>query len=254
VYRREAFCSGLTASGYQVHLAAPGKADEGDVLVIWNRYGHWHDMATRFEHEGGTVVVAENAYLGLDRSDRQRYALAKWGHNGSGVWPIGGPERWDALGIPLQPWRTQGTHVLVCPNRGFGRPDMIMPGTWVESTAKELQRWTRRPVRVRPHPGNAPPKVPLANDLRDAWAVIIWASSAGCEALVAGIPVYACGPYWVAGPASCKKLRTIDNPEPPDRLPAMHRLAWAQWHVTEIASGEAFKHLLHGPCSFAGRV
>jgi hypothetical protein len=255
VYRREAFCKGLAAVGASVVLGGVPKAQAGDALLIWNRYGEWHNMASRFEDEGGTVIVAENAYLGVDRSNRMRYAIALDGHNGSGAWPMGGPERWDALGIALQPWRTSGDHILLCPNRSFGRPDMIMPNLWAEKTAEELRRYTKRPVRIRPHPGNGPPKVPLADDLRNAHAVVVWSSSAGCEALVAGIPVFCCGPYWIArGAVSRGGLRTIDNPQLPDRLPAMHRLAWAQWHVEEIASGEPFQHLLYRPSAFEGPV
>lgn len=255
VYRRDAFCKGLAAVGAEVSLNNPPRGRTGDWLLIWNRYGHWHDIATRFEAEGGEVLVAENAYVGLDRANRQRYAIARDGHNGSGAWPLGDGSRWDALGVPLQPWRATGGHVLVCPNRSFGRPDMLMPCDWAQQAAKELQRYTRRPIRIRPHPGNDPPKIPLAHDLKDAWAVLVWGSSAGCDALIAGIPVFCCGNYWILGGASSKGgLRTIEDPELPDRLPAFQRLAWAQWHVEEIASGEAFQHLLHKPSQLAGRV
>lgn len=258
VYRREAFCNGLANAGYSVQGcrgwfdAGPGRP--GDVLVMWNRYGEWHQLATRFEKEGGDVIVAENAYVALDRANRQRYAIARDGHNGSGCWHVGGPERWQALGIELQPWREQGEHILVLPNRSFGRPDMIMPTSWAEDVAAKLRKYTTRPVRVRPHPGNNPPKKALADDLRDAWAAVVWTSSAGCEALIAGIPVYCTGPYWVAGLASCKDLRTIDNPTLPDRLPAMQRLAWAQWHIEEIQRGEPFQYLRDKPCTFPGSV
>lgn len=262
VYRRDAFIAGLEAVGYKIALyATPQRVEDGDVLVIWNRYQHWHDMATRFEQGGGDVIVAENAYLGLDRANRQRYAIAKHGHNGSGCWPIGDGERWAALGIELKPWRATGAHVLVCPNRSFGRPDMVMDSEWATKTARELRRYTDRPIVVRPHPGNGPPKVPLLDALADAWAVVIWTSSAGCEALVQGIPVFAMGPHWVLGGRTSTLgansfphggLKSIDNPALPDRQTAMHRLAWAQWHVEEIAAGAPFQHILNRPCSFAG--
>lgn len=262
VYRRDAFISGLRRVGYEVVMhGTPQRVDHGDVLVIWNRYQHYHDMATRFEAGGGDVYVCENAYLGLDRSNRQRYAIAKHGHNGSGCWPVGDGARWAALGIELKPWREQGAHVLVCPNRSFGRPDMIMDSEWATKTAAQLRMITKREVRIRPHPGNNPPKVPLARDLENCWAVVIWTSSAGCEALVNGIPVFAMGPYWIAGGRTSTLgansfahggLKSIDNPKLPDRQYAMHRLAWAQWHVEEIAAGEPFQHLLNRPCAFAG--
>jgi hypothetical protein len=262
VYRREAFIAGLERVGYRIHMySVPQRVEDGDVLVIWNRYSQWHDMATKFEAGGGDVYVCENAYLGLDRANRQRYAIAKHGHNGSGCWPIGDGSRWQALGLPLQPWRERGDHVLICPNRSFGRPDMVMRPDWAAETKRTLQQFTRREIRIRPHPGNDAPKVPLSHDLENAWAVVVWTSSAGCEALVRGVPVYAMGPYWVLGGRTSTTgansfphggLKTIDNPKLPDRQYAMERLAWAQWHVEEIAAGAPFQYLLNRPCAFAG--
>lgn len=253
VYRREAFAAGLARHGYEVRLAwPPQRIEHGDVLVIWNRYAEWHDVATRFEKAGGIVLVAENAYLGLDRNDRRRYAIASYGHNGSGCWHVGQENRFAELGIPVLPWRTEGKHVLVCPNRSFGRPDLIMPPDWAQDVARRLQQYTRRTVRIRPHPGNDPPRIPLVDDLKDAWAVVIWSSSAGCEALVRGIPVFCEGPRWICK-AATQPIREIESPKPlPDRAAALHALAWAQWHVEEIENGTAFEHLLHRPQAFAG--
>jgi hypothetical protein len=256
VYRRDAFVRGLQAQGYEVRGPSQNM-DDGEVLVIWNRYLHWHDMACKFEARGGVVLVAENGYMGNDRRDRKVYAIAREGHNGSGTWPQGDGARWAALGLQLAPWRTAGpmAHVLVCPNRSFGRPDTVMHPMWGEATAQRLRTLTQRPVRLRPHPGNDPPKIPFAKDLEHAWAVVIWSSSVGCDALLAGVPVFACAPYWVAmGASSGSDLKAIDNPTLPDRLPAMQKLAWAQWHLKEIESGEAFQHLLDTPSACDGRV
>lgn len=255
VYRRQAFDRGLAAAGFVVqprNVSLNPRA--GDVLLMWNRYGHWHDIATQFETAGAQVLVAENAYCANDRSNRQRYALALAGHNGQGMWPLGGPERWEALGLEVKPYRTQGDHILVCPNRSFGVPGYIMPPMWPEEVVRILQRRTKRPVRLRPHPGNNPPKVPLVNDLRNAWAVVIWSSSAGVEALLEGIPVWCQAPAWVCKPATLGSISDLETTALPDRMPALHSMAWQQWHITEIESGEPFQHLLHRAPTFAGRV
>jgi hypothetical protein len=145
--------------------------------------------------------------------------------------------------VPIAPWRADGEHVLVCPNRSFGMPGFIMPPNWVETTVEALKRYTRRPVRVRPHPGNDLPKKLLADDLRGAWAVVIWSSSAGCEALLSGIPVICMAPWWIAKGAAGDDLRQVDAPPMPDRQAAFERLAWAQWRVSEIQDGEPFRRL-----------
>lgn len=258
VYRREAFMAGLAAAGYDVRTGAPGAIEGGDVVVMWNRYAENHALALRYEAAGAVVLIAENGYLGRGgvsphaTDPREWYALAIGGHNGSGTWPSGGPERWNALDIELQPWRTQGAHILVCPNRSFGRPDLIMPPRWAENVAKRLAAVTLREIRIRPHPGNYPAKVPLAQDLAQAWACVIWTSSAGVHALIAGVPVICEGPFWICKHAAFTRLwAELDDAQAADRWcsaalrqRALERLAWAQWHVDEIARGDCFRHLL----------
>lgn len=256
-YRHDAFTAGLRAAGYDVR-SGPPQGGPGDVLLIWNRYGEMHSLATQFEAAGGTVVVAENGYLGPGgisphaMHPRQIYALAVGGHNGQGRIPEGGPERFAALGVDLKPWRADGGHVLVCPNRSFGIPGRMMPSAWGADVCTRLAKLTQREIRLRPHPGNGQPKKPLAADLAGAWAVVIWSSSAGVQALVEGIPVICEAPYWLCKGAACSVLSDIRTeileilvPDGmPDRLSAMQGLAWAQWHISEIEDGTAFRALL----------
>lgn len=250
-YRHDVFSSGLRAAGYEVTAGQPQGA-AGNVLLIWNRYGAYHDQASAFERGGGTVLVAENGYLGKDAAGQQMYALARGGHNGSGQWYQGGPGRWDSLGVNLTPWRVDGGHILVCGQRGIGAPGMASPPNWHEVVAAKLRTLTKRQVRVRTHPGNGQPAVPLADDLRGAWACVIWSSSAGVQALVAGIPVLYDAPHWICAGAAVPYSETWVNSllylEQPlhdnaTRLAALQGMAWAQWTLAEIEAGEPFRRL-----------
>ena len=261
-YRREAFELGLKRAGFEVHGHRASSFAAGDVLVIWNRYGEMHDLARAAERAGARVIVAENGYLGCGGGVPKfqvhprgpeaghYYALALGGHNGSGTWPEGGPERFERLSVEIKPWREANhesritNHVLVCPSRSFGRPDLIMRHTWAEETARRLRELTRREVRIRAHPGNDAPRRPLAADLAGAWVMVIWASSAGVHALAAGIPVICAAPRWILKGAAGGRLEEVENPPLPERLPHFQRLAWAQWTLSEIESGEAFRKLL----------
>lgn len=252
-YRRQAFDAGLRRAGFDVaDGAGPGRP--GDVLLMWNRYGHWHDAGERFEREGGTVVVAENGYLGAGGSSpkfdvhpggpkpEHYYALGIGWHNGRGAWPAGGPERFQALGVELAPWRTVGHHILVCPNRSFGVGEQVQPEGWAESCAARLRKQTTRPVRIRTHPGTDKPARDLREDLKGAWAVVVWSSSVAQHALAAGIPTYIEAPFQIVKDAGASG--PIDAPTPPDRRPHFERLAWAQWRIEEIETGEPFRRLL----------
>ena len=251
-YRRDAFAQGLVAAGGDVRHGAPASCAPGDVLVIWNRYDETHRLATQFEAGGGIVLVAENGYLGPrglsphGMDPRVIYALAVGGHNGAGRWVEGGAERFEQLGVALQPWRTEGAHVLVCPNRSFGIPGQMMPPHWAADVCKRLHGVSGREIRLRPHPGNAPARRPLAADLAGAWAVVIWSSSAGVQALLAGIPVICEAPRWICKGATAIGIASVAQPYHDDaaRRHALQRLAWAQWHVAEIATGEPFRRLL----------
>lgn len=253
-YRAEAFSAGLKAAGYEVRTGVAERGRSGDVLLIWNRYWQTHELALRFEREGGTVLVAENGYLGAGGTapkfdvhpggpkPHHYYALGRGFHNDDTRWKAGGEERWAALRVELKPWRESGEHVLLLPNRSFGIPGRMMPLEWAGQAAARIRKQSQRPVRVRAHPGNDAPKRPLQADLEGCWAAVVWTSSAGVHALAAGIPVFCEGPAWSMKAAACSG--PIDAPVLPERLPAFKRLAWGQWRLEEIQTGAPFRHLL----------
>lgn len=242
-YRRTIFEAGLRAVGLDIG-PLPERWRPGDVLVIWNRCRGLHSTALHAEEGGAAVIVAENGYIGRDPQGRKLYALALSHHNGAGRWPAGDPERWAALGIALKPWRADGDHIVMLPQRGIGAPNVAMPKTWPAETYAWLRGSTKRPVRMREHPGSGPPKTPLEEDLRGAWCAVTWGSGAGIKALVAGIPVFHALPAWIGAGAARPLCDDLESPALGDRLPMLERLAWAQWGCDEIASGEAFGRLL----------
>ena len=272
-YRRQAFESGLKRAGFEVLQRSPDGARPGDVLLLWNRYGGTHEIAVRFEREGGLVLVAENGYIGAGGTapkfdvhpagpkPQHYYALAEGWHNGRGRWPGGGPERFAALGVELKPWRTEGEHILVCPNRSFGVGEQLMHPDWAQRCVERLRKQTKRPVRIRAHPGNDAPRRPLSEDLKGCWAVVIWSSSCGVHALAEGIPVICEAPYWICKEATLPSAGVLEQlaagpwermGHSESRARAFERLAWAQWQISEISEGVPFAHLL--PAAWKGEV
>lgn len=230
-YRREIFAAGLGAHGYRVTFESTPPHGPDDVLVIWNRYGRDHELASRYEAIGARVLVAENAYLGNSFAGSHWYAISRNHHNGAGTWTDGGPERWDNLAIVPRAWRAQGSEIVVLMQRGIGEPGVAMPRHW------------RAPGRIRRHPGrNVAPS--LESDLRNARACITWGSGAALKALLLGIPVYHALPQWIGAPAARFYQRDLPTPYTGDPLPMFRRLVWAQWRRSEIQSGEAFDWLL----------
>lgn len=252
VYRREAFLDGLRAYGFEdIRFGTPDRYDPDTLFICWNRYHENHVACERLQNSGGIALVAENGYVAPGGASphgmnpRTWFAFAPNFHNDQTTIQEGDASRWNALNVALRPWREDGAHILVCPNRSFGTPGRIMPVGWPQDVAKRLKKLTSREIRIRPHPGNNAPEKPLAEDLAGAWATVIWSSSAGVHSLIAGIPVVCEAPAWI-----CKSVTYIDPvavlAEKPagDRESAMRRLAWAQWSIDEIRSGAPLGHLL----------
>lgn len=249
-YRREAFELGLRRAGFLIgdaHDAETITPGRQDILVAWNRT----PVEQAWEQRGGRVIVAENGYCGQDAEGHQLYALALHGHNGSGKWPQGGPERWAALGLELKPWRQGGEHIVIRGQRGIGASSMASPPQWHVTASRDLMRLAphRRQV-IQEHPGKPACDPRVAADiieaLRGAHAMCIWSSAAGVRALLEGVPVFYAAPHWICEDAAVRGVGNVERPKTDDaaRLAALQRLAWAQWSTAEIATGEPFVRLI----------
>lgn len=224
--RREAFALGLERLGYSVVDGVTTRPGPRDLLVTWNRIREGHAAACAFESRGLPVLVTENASWGNDFAGERWYTLGRGYHNRSDCIPAGGPERWDRLGVELAPWRRDG-ETVVLPQRGIGPPGVAMPLSWPQRVA------VAEGARIRHHPGQAR-CVPLEDDLAHAGGVITWGSGAAIKALALGIRVRSDMPLWIG---------EQDNTDA-GRLAMFRRLAWGQWRLPEIASGEALRMVL----------
>lgn len=242
VYTRwQKFEKGLERLGFEVgdnpHAPRPG-----DVLVIWNRYARHERAARQYEAAGGTVILAENGWIGRAPPDESKpIALCRSHHNGAGWWPEGDASRWPLFGVELVPWRTSGEHILMLPQRGIGEHGVAMPHDWLNLAIARLRKVTKRQIIVRMHPGMHEPRDP---DFSGAWAAMTWGSGAAIKALAAGIPVFHDMPDWIGAPAARFGLANLEDPPMGERLPMFQRLAWAQWGADEIATGEPLARLI----------
>jgi hypothetical protein len=241
-YRRDAFLKGLAAAGYDVRSEIKDPAS-GDVLLIWNRYGHFAREADRFEAGGATVLVVENGYIRVaDSEGRQSYAISRGQHHHG----YAAPDLARLAKLTFAPWREAGDHILVCGQRGIGSLKMASPVGWEETAAYNLRKQTGRKVVVRKHPearGALPPR-PLADDLASAHACVVWSSCAGLGALLAGVPVFYAAPDWI-GRAAAYPLADADIESPflGARYTALATALSNQYSIAEITSGQPFRTL-----------
>jgi hypothetical protein len=145
----------------------------------------------------------------------------------------------------LKPWRESGKHIVIIASRGIGEPGVAQPRQWLNDAYAKLQRVTKRPIKVRNHPGDS--NADMSADLAGAHAVVTWASGGAIKAIAAGIPAFYGLKHWVGAKAASNDLAAIETPFLGDRLPMFRRLAWAQFTADEIATGWPIKRLLEMP-------
>jgi hypothetical protein len=246
-FRYDAFDVGLRQLGYDV-IDVPMRASRimpGDVLVLWNRYASFDNLAKQFEARGNAVIVAENGYLPM-LGVKDVFALALTHHNGAGCSPqIEG--RRHLLKVELQPWRDIPGDILLLPQRGFGAPGVAMPKAWPNDIMRRLRRCGN--VRVRQHPGPARLAALLPTierDLKGVRCAVTWGSGAGLKTLVAGVPTFHDFPRWIGSCGASNRIDSIADGARAmgDREKMLDVVSAAQWSAEEMATGKPFSLLL----------
>lgn len=222
---------GLKRLGFEVRVGAHLGAD---ALVTWSPWKGSQREALHFRYasESKPVIVMENGWLSPIR-DVPYFQVAIGGWNGTGTFPTGDIERRRSWGAPAGPWRDNPDgHVLVIGQRGHPNdPRTAVPG-WHQTLGP-----FDRPVIRRPRDATRS----LAADLSGAREAHVWTSNAASHAVMAGIPVVQHGPNLMVSALASRPGQPLFRG---DRTAELDRLAWSQWNITEIATGEPFARLL----------
>jgi capsule polysaccharide modification protein KpsS len=105
---------------------------------------------------------------------------------------------------------------------------------WVIDTKKTLKKYTDRPIIVH----NKFSKKNLDELLKDAWAFVSLQSTAGFKAMAKGVPAY----FTDQSLKNVAKINDIENPKIDYKI--FNNLAYGQWTLKEIGSGEAWECIL----------
>lgn len=158
-------------------------------------------------------------------------------------------DRWQKLGVDIVKHRKPGgVHVLVCGQKPGDAQHGIDPERWAEEVITEIRRHTTREVVWRPHPGantslRSADRIsyaagnPIAHDLESAHCVVTYNSNSGHDALLAGVPVF-CDPCAIYAECANLDLAEIESPKLPARSRYFYRLAYSQWTIDEMESGD----------------
>jgi len=250
----EAFAEGIPGA----ELRAMDDYAPSDIAVIFglvkDSYPQtWPKREILERHEGRSLIVVESAFT----LRGQYYAIGFGGiHGGADFRNEDSPnDRWQQMRVRTKRWqrRPKGAPVIVC---GQLPRDTNVQETdhigWVNDTVDYyLERDI--PVRFRPHPRIHDPRVygipealwdqqKLGKTLKEARCVVTWNSTTGVDALIAGVPVIACGYGSVSRPMASDRLDP-DFLRFPSRRQFFANLGYAQWTLDEMREGLPWRHL-----------
>jgi len=282
------YIAGVQAIGDQGIVWEPNSVMNQDVAVL---QGFIHEASPNSPHlklrrevidhqirtGGRTVVVDSNLFLYINKSNPGNYLRYSF----DGVFPTTAeycwdnpdPARWQKisrdLGLVIKPWRTTGSHILICMQRNGG---WSMKGKdaweWLSETVKDIRRHSDRPIIVRGHPGDAktkriiqqrryPGNIPMDNlyfsdldkhelkeDLRNCWATVVYNSSPAVASAIEGVPVFVYDKDdCQAGDVANTSLNNLESPEMFDRVPWLQKISMCHWNFDDLRSGACWKHM-----------
>lgn len=222
----------------------------------------------QIKNQNKALIVDSNLFLYADPGNSKRYLRYSF----DGVFPTTGfyfdrdvdALRWKKiskhLGIELKPYRQSGDHILICLQRHGGwSMNGLSVINWLDQTVHEIRKYSNRPLVVRCHPNDKKIKNILSikhrntrlstspnivDDLKNAWATVIYNSSPGIASLINGVPVFITDPNpqrsqsYEVGNLS---LTDIENPKMPDRQHWIEKISMCHWNFEELRSGEAWQ-------------
>lgn len=157
--------------------------------------------------------------------------------------------RFERLGLRIKPWRTNGREIVVAGSTAKACADHGMAyQSWERQVIARLTG-CGRPVVYRPKPndGNATPiagtldRRPVSEMLASAYAVVTHHSNTALDALLAGVPVHC--ETGAAAAFSVPLEQIADAPLLDGREQFLFDVAWLQWTLDEMRTGECWKHL-----------
>ena len=150
-------------------------------------------------------------------------------HDGSGN---NSSDRLNKLNLKFKEKKKKGEYIIL------SEPSDVMKNfynvnSWVDETAKLITNFSDRELIIH----NKFSKKPLDHLLKNAWAFVSLQSTAGFKAMIQGVPAYFTD-------SSLKNISNIEEIEKHEiNYSIFNNLAYSQWTLDEIKSGEAWQYL-----------
>ncbi len=151
-------------------------------------------------------------------------------HNGEGNYP---EDRFKKLNLKIHDQKNSGEHIILSEPSDVMKRIYNVPN-WTHDTKKLVRKYSDRKIIVH----NKYSKEPLKILLKNAWAFVSLQSTAGFMAMLNGIPSY----FTEKNLKNIGKFKDIEQPSINYKI--FNNLAYGQWTLKEIETGEAWDHII----------
>jgi len=180
-------------------------------------HGYFKQSKRTFENKRTNVIDLDGYF---------RIVFNNYIHNGKGNYPS---DRLKKLDLNFKKINKSGDYIIL------SEPSEVMKKFynakfWLDETKNSIKKFTDRKLIIH----NKFSKEPLGSLLKNAWAFVSLQSTAGFKAMLEGVPAYFTEPY-------LKNLGNIKDIERHEiNYSIFNNLAYGQWTINEIQSGEAW--------------
>ncbi len=183
-------------------------------------HGYFNQSKRKFENKNTTIFDLDGYF---------RIAYNNFWHDGSGNKPS---DRLKKLDIGFKNLKKNGEFIIIS-EPSPASVSFFKLNNWLDDTRKKIKKFTDRKIIVHSKSSN----IPLSELLKNAWAFVSNHSTAGIKSMIEGVPAYFTDP-------TLSKISSIESIEKHEiNYQVFNNLAYSQWNIKEIESGEAWDNL-----------
>ena len=183
-------------------------------------HGYFNQSKRSFENKRTNIINLDGYF---------RIVYNNFIHSGIGDYPN---DRLKKLDLKFLKQKKTGNHIILSEPSEAMKKVYNVP-YWTKDTIKLIKKYTDRKIVVH----NKFSKQPLKELLINAWAFVSLQSTAGFMAMLNGVPSY----FTDKNLNYISKLEDIEKPI--INYSIFNNLAYGQWTLREIESGEAWEHI-----------
>ena len=149
--------------------------------------------------------------------------------SGMGLYPS---DRFSKLNIKIKKRKTKGSKILLIPPEEGSAEKFYQVSDWLKNTIDEIKKYSDREIII----SNKFDKKKASDYFNETFVLVTYHSNAGIDAMINGIPC-----IFTNQQRQFSKISQIENPFYSENI--LYNLAYWQWNVHEMKSGEAWSFL-----------